>query len=315
MLTQTTITSFRNLAINEELENPFSLMPGIDITNSEADKIRLINDDVISMIGIIETDHIFKSSNLVFCEFDEDDIRGGKLEPFLLAVLLWIKGLFRSAWVLQDHCFECDAAYLFSYEDNQLIECTSNFLAQRTTLADCSTRETTLDMEALKKWHDMEMTIGNYLHENESSQLRFLMEKGFCRAGRAFQYIDNARNSTNMGFKVAHYISAFEALFSTSSAELSHKLSERVAFFLGKYGFNKKKVYSDIRDAYDVRSKLVHGDSLSSNKIKKITEISSNCDGYIRHIMQLLFRENEILSIFEAPQGELEEYFNNLIRT
>ena len=159
----------------------------------------------------------------------------------------------------------------------------------------------------------MEMTIGTYLHKNDSSQLRFLMEKGGCRSGRAFQYIDLARTSPNIGFKIAHYISAFEALFSTSSAELSHKLSERVAFFLGNYGYNKREVYKNIKEAYDVRSKLVHGDSLSSNKIEKITEISSICDSYLRHIMQLFFGELSLVNIFDVAQGELDDYFNSLI--
>lgn len=127
------------------------------------------------------------------------------------------------------------------------------------------------------------------------NDLRFFMEKGYCRSGRALQFIDNARVSTNTGFKVAHYISAFESLFSTNFAELSHKLSERVAFFLGSHGHSKKEVFQNIKVAYGIRSKLVHGDNLSKSKIQKCPEESQVCD---------LIRERNHATHFWKPKDE-----------
>ncbi len=308
------LTSIRNLEISEPLTDYFTLIPGINITNSLDEKIKLITEDIQYMMGGIEFEHLMNSPNLIFCEFTEEDIKDGELEPFLLSLLIWIKWLFRSAWVLFDHSFQCEAAYLFSYNENGSLEkCTSNFLAEKNTLSNCSIETISLDLDALKKWERITDDIQCFLHEKEASDFRFFLEKGFCRSGRAFKYINSARNAPDIGFKIAHYMSAFEALFSTSSSELSHKLSERVAFFLSQHGFNRKTVFKEIKSGYDIRSKLVHGDSVSNSSRENIVHISKACDSYLRSIMKLLFGPQKLVNLFEVSQTELDEYFEHLI--
>lgn len=51
-----------------------------------------------------------------------------------------------------------------------------------------------------------------------------------------------------------------ESLFSTDNQELSHKISERAAFFLEKEAKNREKLFQDVKKIYKTRSKLVHGD-------------------------------------------------------
>ena len=310
------ISSFRHLNIDGTLQAPFTLLPGIDITNQKSKKNELLADqNIVALMGLIEANHLLDSPNIVFCEFDEKDLGNLDLEKSLLLILLWIKGLFRSAWVLSDHNLECDAAYLFKYEHGQLERGTSNFLAQHITRADCSKSETTLDFEALKKWERLHDNISSYLHMKNSSDLRFFMEKGYCRIGRAFQFIDNARAAPNTSIKIAHYMSAFEALFSTSSAELSHKLSERVAFFLSEYGksHTKIEVFKNIKTAYEIRSKLVHGDNLPKGKIGQLPEVSSTCYSYLREIMQIMFGDQSLKEQIDVTPEKLDNFFEQMI--
>lgn len=294
------------------MEDFFTLIPGINITNSE-EKKSILTADILSMIGQIEFQHLMKSTNFITCVFDKENVRDGVVEPFLLAILLWVSGLFESAWILSDHCFECDAAYLFHYKGDELVQCTNNFLAQRTTLADCSTQETAFDLKKLVEWEKLDHRIQSYIHNKESGPFRFVMENGFSRSARALQYIKSARTAPNVGFKIAQYISAFEALFSTTTSELSHKLSERVAFFLSSEGFDKKDVFEKMKQAYEIRSRFVHGDNLSQNKIQNITNVSVTCDNYLRKIMQLLFGEKNLVELFDVSPKKLDEYFDKLI--
>ena len=181
------ISSFRHLNIDGTLQAPFTLLPGIDITNQKSKKNELLADqNIVALMGLIEANHLLDSPNIVFCEFDEKDLGNLDLEKSLLLILLWIKGLFRSAWVLSDHNLECDAAYLFKYEHGQLERGTSNFLAQHITRADCSKSETTLDFEALKKWERLHDNISSYLHMKNSSDLRFFMERGTAELDERF---------------------------------------------------------------------------------------------------------------------------------
>ena len=276
------LSSFRNLSISSSLDEPFTLLPGINISNCNSLKFEVIDEQIAEKIGRIELDYFIKSPNFVLCELSEEDLRGSDLEEFLLVLLIWIKGLFRSAWVLFDHNMDCDAAYLFLYDEDTVLKCSSNFLAQRSIRADCSEKEIRLNQRDLKRWERMHHKINTYLHTKESHDLRFSMEKGYCRSGRALNFIESARVSLNVGFKIAHYISAFEALFSTSTSELSHKLSERVAFFLADQGYSRMEVFKNVKAAYDVRSKFVHGTGASDAKIDEMVKLSVCCDKYLR---------------------------------
>jgi hypothetical protein len=125
--------------------------------------------------------------------------------------------------------------------------------------------------------------------------------------------VESARVAPNVGFKVAHYMSAFEALFSTSPAELSYRLSERVAFLLGNYGHSRAEVFRQVKLAYEVRSKLVHGDGLAQSKIETISELSRCCDAYLREIMQLLFGEEDLKAQIDVAPNAIDRFFEQII--
>lgn len=309
------VSAFRNLSIKDRLEDPFTLLPGVDISNLDAAKQDLLDDDqIVSMIGLVEADHLINSPNIVFCEFEKDDLLGDDIEASLVVLLMWVKSLFRSAWVLFDHNMDCESAYLLHYVDDKLVRCTSNFLAQRSTRADCTFNDLSLTLDDLRRWEEIHHRIESYLHTKQSgSPFRFLMEKGYCRSARALQFVESARASPNVGFKVAHYVSAFEALVSTSSAELSHRLSERVAFLLGNYGHSRAEVFREMRRAYDIRSKLVHGDSLSQSKIETISEASRCCDAYLREIMQLMFGDEDLKAHIDVAPQAIDRFFEKMI--
>ncbi len=90
------VSSFRYLFIDGEPDDHFTLLPGINISNSMEKKKEILDNQLIFMLGGIEFDHLLNSPNIIFCEFEKGDLPGADLEPFLLAILLWIKELFRS---------------------------------------------------------------------------------------------------------------------------------------------------------------------------------------------------------------------------
>lgn len=307
------LSSFRNLSITSPIEDHFTLLPSINISNVDSKKHELIDDRIAKMIGQVELTHLHNSPNFVFCEIEKSDFQELDSEKILLLLLLWIKNMFKSAWVLFDHSMDCDAAYLFHYNERDRLKCTSNFLAQRSTRSDSTMKEIYLDINDLQKWERIHNEINSYFQTKESGDFRFFMEKGYCRSRRALEFVDSARLAPNIGFKIAHYISAFEALFSTNPSELSHKLSERVAFFLGTYGYSKREVFQNMKAAYDVRSKLVHGATLSDTKIKDMLKISSCCDTYLRKIMNLLFGETNLKEKIDVSPNALDDFFDEMM--
>ncbi|RLG34297.1 hypothetical protein DRN97_02870 [Methanosarcinales archaeon] len=65
--------------------------------------------------------------------------------------------------------------------------------------------------------------------------------------------------------KLIDYMIAFESLFIKGEVELSYRLSLRVAAFLGENRDEKGRVFNLMREAYNLRSKIVHGSSYSKN--------------------------------------------------
>jgi hypothetical protein len=252
-------------------------------------------------------------SNLVFGEFDVDDMKGLPPEHILLVILVWLDMLLKNAWLVKDHAMECDAAFL-RVEVTEGISWTKNFLAIRPSFSDGNTdRNIEMSIDELKKWGQTNDLVEGYLCEAKSSSMRFMMEKGYARSGRAMQFVVAARRAQDLAFKIANYCSALETLFTTESTELAHKLAERVAFFLGERGHNRREVFATIKSAYNVRSKLVHGDTLKQNQIEGLPKLSTECDATLRTILQEIFNSEELKKIFDAHDDAIEDYFTRLI--
>jgi hypothetical protein len=307
------VTSFRNLNISEPMKEPFELLSGVNITNDISVKAQFLNDEFRRAAGLIEATTLASENNLVFGEFDTSEMQDLPPEPFLLVILLWIDILLRNAWLVKDHSMECDAIFLRVGTESGT-SWTRNFLAMRPSLAD-GTIAAGLDMSLseLQTWARTSDSVESYLHDTNSSSLQFMLAKTFRRSGRAIQYVDAARKSANLAFKIAHYCSALETLFTTEATELAHKLSERVAFFLGERGYDRWAVFSTIKNAYNVRSKLVHGDTLKAAQIEELHLISQQCDNYLRLILTSIFENVELKKVFDSEPGAIEEYFARLI--
>ena len=86
--------------------------------------------------------------------------------------------------------------------------------------------------------------------------------------------------------KVLLYITAMEALISTSTAELSHQVAERVAVLLGNDASARIAIYNDIKKGYGYRSKTAHGEALKGTE-QDVAGLLERLDEYVRQLLQL----------------------------
>jgi len=307
------VTCFRNLRISEPIRGYLQLLPNVNIANDPSIKAQFLTPAFARAAGVIEAEHLRVESNIVCGEFETSDMEGMPPDSFLLVILLWIDLLLRNAWLVKDHGMECDAAFL--RVDTPLgTSWTRNFLAMRPSFADGRVGSALeMSISELNGWAQKSDLVESYLHDTDSSSLRFMLEKGYTRSGRAMQYVDAARRTASLPFKIAHYCSAFETLFTTDAAELAHKLSERVAFFLGERGHDRLAVYGTIKNAYAIRSKLVHGDTLKAKQIEELSSLSVQCDNYLRVILNCVFTTDSLKGVFDLGTDALDEYFARLI--
>jgi hypothetical protein len=112
-------------------------------------------------------------------------------------------------------------------------------------------------------------------------------------------------------------MTSLESLLSTSASELTHRLSERVALLCGKipekkYG-DAQEVYALTKEAYSLRSKIIHGGTLSDLDREKLPVVVERVDGILRFIarnaLDIDSEEVEFFSLFEKTTEALDQYF------
>lgn len=90
----------------------------------------------------------------------------------------------------------------------------------------------------------------------------FFKNKGSERMNRSSYFTVVARASSTLPIKIVNYCTALECLFTIGTSEINHKIAERVAIILGTSVETKVQLFNLIKQAYKIRSHIVHGQYL-----------------------------------------------------
>ncbi|WP_193065401.1 HEPN domain-containing protein [Oceanobacillus oncorhynchi] len=150
----------------------------------------------------------------------------------------------------------------------------------------------------------------NFAEENFGGKLpdskHLFKSGGSNRINRAEYFTVGARNCSIIPTKIVFYCTALECLFTIGSSEINHKIAERVALMLGTSEESKKNLFKFIKNAYDYRSKLIHGQHLKGNE-SNLVAISQRLDEILR---ELLRDKHEI---FYQDDQKMETHFIKLL--
>lgn len=306
-------TTFRNLELKEFDNEYLELIPGIRISNRDKIKEKILTEKIRKAIGIIETGYILNSETFVYYEYkDNDDFikQFSNLEA-LNIILIWIDDILKNSWIFKDNCIVCETAYLIDTETD-FSEASSSRLQYMNTLASGGIKSTPFTYHELESFAELHDKLELYLYQKNSGSLNFMLDKNFSRIGRALMFVKQARESRNIAFKISNYCSAFETLFTTDNAELSHKLAERSAFFIESER-QKFDTYKKIKKAYGIRSKLTHGASIKQNEKDSLTKISLEIDSILRLIFNKIIEDDKKTILFDSNNDKIDDYFEALI--
>ncbi|MCY7579718.1 HEPN domain-containing protein [Bacillus altitudinis] len=134
----------------------------------------------------------------------------------------------------------------------------------------------------------------------------FFKEYGSNRMNRAIYFTSGARKSAILPMKIVLYCNALECLFTIGASEVNHKIAERVALMIGNSKESRKELFKLIKDAYNYRSKLVHGQYLKGSE-ENLVSISKGLDKVLR---EFIVSEHEI---FSKSDNEMEKFFLELL--
>ncbi|HXB11654.1 MAG TPA: hypothetical protein VNZ45_06695, partial [Bacteroidia bacterium] len=147
-----------------------------------------------------------------------------------------------------------------------------------------------------------------YIRENEkpllvkfASQLKPMLEtislKTYLNGpplNIAFHRYNDALLKSNIHVdRIVSAIGSLEALLSDPSGEISYRISIYVAGILRFWGYNSLKVYEKVRDAYKVRSQLVHGNKLSEELLEFTRKHAHEIVNYVRLCLLISMQLND----------------------
>ena len=237
-------------------------------------------------------------------------------------------------WVLADNCSYAEEGFLEMYVQEGANLYLSASLTPTMEMANGKTKLvefTVKDLEQAVRLRDSWSSIlaksgsaNSRVGNDPEQKANFLMkkperlptsasERSSTRLSRFFYFLQSARTVTDLGVKISLYCTCLEALLSTGSSELSHKVAERTACFIESDTAAKVECYKFIKRAYNVRSKVTHGDTLSALDAKELCEIAPRLDFYLRRVFGKLLSEKGAVDAFLGGQMELEEYFLHLV--
>ncbi len=238
-------------------------------------------------------------------EFDLNEI--SSIE-YLTSHLRLLKIYFFCLWLIKDNAADFDVGFLQFRNAVDNHEVSSNNMSNSNFKID-GTRTSTVF--TLKGIYGASELLNKDIIINKDKP-KFAIASSFNKITIAGYFIQSALTSQDLGIKAVGYCSALETLFSSGdNTELSHKLSERIAKFLGKDLEERKKLYKTVKKIYEIRSKVVHGATYKPNKVESLTEIVQGADEVCRKVITYAYSsENE--NIFEMNNEALDSFFIEL---
>lgn len=270
------------------------------ITNTPShiyDIITYNSDLALSTLGVHSIDEFIGNT---FCmrygEFDPsisiDDInRCGTQVTF--AFLRQLESFVNQLWYIKDNAVYSRDGFLFVYDEN--IDDGVTFKGSLSEVISCaSTQVDKINFsreEILQALNNTGKISINEIFESDlnfriATQFQYFKNSGLDRKSYAFLYIHFARAHSSMALKILMYVTAMEALVSTSTTELSHQVSERVAILIGDNPIERNTIYKTIKKSYNLRSKAAHGDFIKGDQ-EEVANLLVLIDNYLRRLMKL----------------------------
>lgn len=238
---------------------------------------------------------------------EDVDVFGTSLAYAYLRQIQWLTNEF---WTLRDNSIYLRDSFLFVYEkdiekgftykaDLSMINSKASAKIEPTIYSKEEIEELAKDMHLIS----VEEVRSGGVNYRDVTQFQYFKSGKIGRNMMAWVYVFHARGINALTIKVLMYITAMEALVSTSTAELSHQVAERVAILIGTNVAERQIIYHDIKKGYHIRSKAAHGEPLKGTE-QEVADLLVILDDYLRRLLRLE-------SPYNFDDNKLNEFFIN----
>lgn len=304
------ISTLRWLNVDAE-PGIYEMMPGVSIVNDRKVIRDLLDSPFKYFAGHIEYDHLLNADHLVVCMPEHVVAWEGydHSEPLLYTWLIWLSMIIEDSWLVQDNAIGCELAHCNLKNDGQDYW-TSNGLYSTLSKANGEALvSTTFTASQIEQWRDVSLELRSHLHDKGFTIFQSPVSKKSTRFDRFLSFITSARKTRYPSLKIAQICSALESLFSTSTGELTHRLSERVAHFLGGSAEEMEVTYQFMKKAYAIRSQVTHGSHIKQSDTDVSPSISEGLQDICKEIVFKVLRDQTKQEVVYGSNELIEDYF------
>lgn len=248
----------------------------------------------LDTLGVHSIDE-FKNKVFYIVEGEFDvSITKEKINPFgtmlTFAFLRQIQSVIDELWSIRDNAIYIRDGFTFVYkntlDDGRTFKASLSAINTKASGERCyvcyskNEIEQAADGMAVISFNDI-FEGADYCN---ASQQQYFKNAKIDRRGIAGFYIIHARAVAALPIKILMYITAMEALVSTSTTELSHQVAERVAVVLANNKEERIEIYNEIKKGYGYRSKTAHGEALKGTE-QEAMDLLVHLDDYLRRLM------------------------------
>lgn len=292
------ISSIRNLKI-EESEKIFKLKPDdvffYHLLNSgEMIQAEIFNKRYVAFVGASEFSRMIKNS-IFYLKIEENQF-DKKTMKILISNMTQIIEIFSVAlWIIKDNSIWPSFSTIIFLNDDQFeIE----ILRRNNYVSDSKgsykdTYYSELELNKAIKYFDMFLKTGKKLDRDS-----VILEDGYRNLSSSFTFdapsfsralllLISARRADLLFAKISMYISTLECLLAVDG-ENTHKVSERVARFIGDGKMERHDIFQRMKKYYGIRSIYIHGSELKRSKHDGLEETSVKLDEFVRRTFKKL---------------------------
>ena len=303
----TFIARLEHIKITEPLRKGVSMGQGIYIANDSMRVKKLLSPSFVTSAGEIEADYLRKSDAYLYAPVVTTPDKGDGLQT-LIEYLGMGHLVFTSLWLIKDNSINLDTGFLTT--EGTFPRVVSNDWKARFSNSSGSFEAAIFNRAQLEEAADL---LSLWLSSaEENNQDRDFLFKNAARLHRVVFFLQAARAQDRLPLRIAHYCTCFETLFTTDSIEVSHKVAERMARFLGTTPEERQRIYDQVKDAYGIRSSVVHGELLSK-RFANVEPNSVECDRLLRSTIRRILLDPSLLEMFLSEKGKLNAFFKELI--
>lgn len=309
----TFVTHLRNIKVTERLYKGVDTGYGIYIANDDKRIKTLLTPWFVEAAGRMEAQALRDSDAYLYAVSDSTSSSSNHIQ-LLNEYLAKGQGAVTALWLVKDNAVNLDTGFLMVEQASFLPRVdSSRRTAEFSDSAGGKDTRTFTRPELSEAVSLLSQWLSPMPEDDASPDLDLFTNAP--RVQRAFYFLQASRAQDRLPHKIAFYCTCLETLFSTDDQELRHQVAERAARFLGTNSTERQHIYQQVKDAYDIRSSVVHGDVLSKKfrKAETIQHYSVVCDEYLRSSIRKILSEPDLAATFSSTKEKLNTFFKEMI--